>query len=73
MIPINIDIWSDCSWGKNVAIFGADSNSFVHVDMKKKDILPLGEGPTQNVDGTAITAKAKYPINFIKSRKRFVL
>ena len=36
--------------GKNAIIFGADMSSSVHVDNKGKDILPLGEGPTQGLD-----------------------
>ena len=34
-------------FGENVIIFGVDMSSSVHVDNKKKDILILGEGPTQ--------------------------
>ena len=34
-----------------------------------KDILVLGEGPTQGLDDTTITAEAKYSIN-IKKRKK---
>ena len=48
-------------------------SSSVHVDNKGKDILILSEKPTQGLDDTTLTAKAKYPINFIKSGKRFVL
>ena len=47
-------------------------SSSVHVDNKRKDILILGEGPTQRLNHT-LTAEAKYPINFTQSRKRFVL
>ena len=47
-------------------------NSFVHVDNKGKDVLILGEGPTQGLDDTKSTAKAEYPINFTQSKKRFV-
>ena len=63
----------DCNWGKNDVIIGDDMSSFVHVDKKPKDILVLGEGPTQGLDDTAITAESKYSINFTRSRKRFVL
>ena len=49
---------------KNVIIFGADMNSSVLIDNKNKDILILGEGLTQRLDGTTLTAEAKYPINF---------
>ena len=41
---------------KNI-IFGVDMNSYVHVDNIKKDILFLVEGPTQELDDTAITAE----------------
>ena len=33
-------------YGKNVIIFGADMNSYIHADNKGKDILILGIGPT---------------------------
>ena len=48
-------------------------SSTVHVDNKGKNILILGEGPTQGLDDTTLTAEAKYPINFTQSGKRFVL
>ena len=54
--------WSDHSWGKNVVLFGADMNSFNHVDNKNKDILVLCEGPTQGLDDTTIIVEAKHPI-----------
>ena len=47
-------------------------NSSVHVDNKGKDILILGEGSTQGLDDTKLTAEAKYPIDFTQSGKRFV-
>ena len=49
---------------KNVIIFGADMTSSVHVDNNGKDILILGEEPTQGLDDTILTAEAIYPINF---------
>ena len=48
-------------------------SSSVHIDNKHKGILILGEGPTQQLDDTTLTAKAKYPINFTQPNKRFVL
>ena len=50
--------------GKNVIIFGADISSSVHIDNKNRDILNLGEKPTQGFDDTTLTAEAK---------KRFVV
>ena len=75
---IGLDSWSkflftDETHGKNVIIFGADMSWSVHVDNKGKDILILGEGPTQRSDDTTLAAEAKYPINFRQSGKRFVL
>ena len=40
---------------------------------KNKNILILGERPTQGLDDTTLTAEAKYPINFTQAGKRFVL
>ena len=41
----------------------------MHID----NTLILGEGPTQGLDDTPLTAEGKYPINFMQSGKRFVL
>ena len=43
--------------GKNVIIFGVDMSSSVHIDNKKKDILILGESPTQGLDDATLTAE----------------
>ena len=40
-------------------------SSSVHIDNENKDILILGEGRTQRLDDTTLTAEAKYPISFI--------
>ena len=47
-------------------------SSSVHIGNKNRDILILGEGPTQEFDDTALTAKAKHPINFTQSGKTLV-
>ena len=39
-------------------------SSFVHIDNNYEDILILGEGLTQRLDGTTLTAEAKYPVDF---------
>ena len=54
----------DSSMAKNVIICGADMRSSVQIDNKGKDVLILGEGPTQGLDNTILTAEAKYPINY---------
>ena len=47
-------------------------SSSVHIDNNGKDILTLGEGPTQGLDNTILTAEAKYYIKFTQPRKRLV-
>ena len=59
--------------GKNLVISGANISSSVYIDDKVKDILILGEGPTQGLNDTTLTAEAKYPIDFTQSGTRFVL
>ena len=42
----------------------------MHIDRKNRNILVLGEGPTQGLDNAATTAESKYPINFTVSGKK---
>ena len=56
-------------FGQNVLIFGADMSSSIH---KKKDILVLGKGPTQELECT-LTAEKMYSINFTVTKKKFCL
>ena len=48
-------------------------SSPAHVDSKKKDILILGEGPTQGLDDKKLTGEKKYSISFTESRKKIWL
>ena len=48
-------------------------SSSAHIDNKQKDNLILGEGPTQGLDDTPLTAEAKYPTNFTQPSIRFAL
>ena len=43
-------------------------SSSAHIDNKNKDILILGEGRTQRLDDTTLTADTKYSINFSRSK-----
>ena len=47
-------------------------SSSVHVD-NRKCIFILGEGPTQGLDDTTLTAEAKYSINFIQPGKKIYI
>ena len=40
--------------------------------IEKKDILVLGEGLTQGLVGTTLTAEKKYSINLLKIIRKFV-
>ena len=57
----------------NVISFGADMNSSIHFDNKKKDILILGLGPTQGLGEDSLTAEKMYSINFTVTKKKFCL
>ena len=61
------------NWDKNVVIFGVNNSSSVHIDNEKKDILVLGEIPTQRLDDNTIRVEAKYSINSSKSQRKFCL
>ena len=61
------------AWDKMSFLFGADMGSSVHIINKNKSTLILGEGPTQGLDDTTLTAEARYPNNFTQPRKRFLL
>ena len=39
-------------------------SSSLHVDNKNKDILIVGQGLTEGLDNTSLTAEAEYSINF---------
>ena len=40
---------------------------------KGKEFLSFGEGPTQVLHDTTLTAEVKYPIKFTEPNKKFVL
>ena len=48
-------------------------SSSAHVDNKDKDILILGEEPTQGLDGTTLTIEKMYPTNFTENNKKVCL
>ena len=60
------------TWGKKL-LFLDGKSSFVHINNNRNDILILGEGATQRLDNTTLTAEAIYHINFTHPSKRFEL
>ena len=50
---------------KNVIIFGADLSSSVHANNRKNNLLVLGKGFSQGLNGTTIYKEGSvYPTNF---------
>ena len=47
--------------------------SSVHVDNRKKDILVLDKGPTQELHNTTLTAEKKYAIYFSEQQRKYCL
>ena len=66
-------LFPDGGFAQNVITFGVDMSSSVHVDNQKKDILIPGEGPTQGLDDTTLTAEKMYSINFTVPKRKFCL
>ena len=60
-------------FGHHVIIFRADMSSSDYKYNKTKNILVLGEGVTQRLDNTTLTAEKKYLINFTENNKIFFL
>ena len=58
--------------GRNVIILGVDMSSSTKIDNRKKDILNLGNGPTQDLEHT-LSAGKMYSINFTENNKKFCL
>ena len=58
---------------RNFIIFGVDMSSSIHVDNKKKDILIIGEGITQGLDGATLTTEKMYPVKFTENNKNICL
>ena len=47
--------------------------SSVHINKEGKIILILVEGPVEVLDGTTLTARTEYSINFSRSHRKFCL
>ena len=58
--------------GRNVIIFGVDMSSSTKIGNRKKDILILGKGPTQELEHS-LGAEKMYSINFTVAGKKFYL
>ena len=63
-------LFTDGKYRKNVIICGAGMNSSMHVDNQRKDILILGEGPSQGLDEISLKAETNYSIKFYTIRQK---
>ena len=62
----------DGSFAQNVIIFGVDVSSSVHIDNKTKNILVLGNGPTQGLDDTTLTTEKNIQLLLLKAIHDFI-
>ena len=53
---------NDFAW--IVVIFGVDNSSASHNDNRKNNFLVLGDGPTNDINGSGDAAEQKFSINF---------
>ena len=59
---LQMEAWEKMSFLELICAYFQSSS--VHIDNKNRDTSILGEGPTQGLDDTILTAEAIYPINF---------
>ena len=56
-----------------VVIFGVDNSLSSHTDNRKNNFLVLGEGLTDDINGSTGTAEKKFSIKFSKAKTKFCL
>ena len=54
-------------------MFCVDMSSSMCIGKKKKSILILRKGPTQELDDTKLTSEKKYSVTFAEQQKKFSL
>ena len=74
---IEFDRKGELSFGngfcRNCTTVGVNMSYSIQVNNKKKDILILGKGSAQGLDGTTLTAEKLNSINFTENNKTFRL
>ena len=58
---------------RNVAVFGVGNSSSSYTDNRKNSFLALGEGTTNDINGSTCVAEKKFSINFSKSNTKLCL
>ena len=70
---IDVELFSFPTGRLGCNVIQSRHESSLHDNNKKKDISILGEGATQGLDDTTVTAEKKYSSNFNVTRKKFSL
>ena len=65
-------LFPDGSFAQNVTMSGADMSSSIHVDNKKKYSPIIGEGLTQGLDDTTLTAEKSTQLILLEVKRNFV-
>ena len=60
-------------FARNVIIFGFDNSPLSHTDIRKSNLLILGEGPTYGINGSFSSPEKIFSISFSKARTNFCL
>ena len=60
-------------FGKNVIISRISNSSSAYFDNRNKDMLILGNGPTDGLDDTSLTRETEYSVNVTEQQKKFCL
>ena len=67
-------LWSfGNDFDRNVVISGVDNSSSSHTDNCHNDFLLLGEGPTDDINGSVDAAEQTFSINFSKAKIKLYL
>ena len=64
---------SDGNNASNVIIFGANLSKSIHSNNKTENILILGKGLIEKLNGKTLYAEQRYPTNFTVTDKKFCL
>ena len=69
----SFSVSDNSGFNKNVVIVGADMNSSLHIDNKKRNILILGKVPTDALKNTTLAVEKESSITFTEQQKNFCL
>ena len=59
------------NFARNVIIFSVDNSSSSHTDNRKNDVLVLGEGTSNEINGSISASEQIFSINFSIAKTKF--